>query len=160
MRLEDLDKLRQKLVLPDTLTDMIKSGRWNHPGDEVLLSCIPFIRDPLVFLNSKESMLFESGPLMGSEVMESEMFSEYRGSVIKQRDLPWVDVEQLIAIICCEYPGDDVMVALDYRTGMNSPRVVGNDWHSRRGCIYHEISPSFDSFVELIGLNSDGYPRM
>lgn len=144
--------MRRKLPLPQTLIEMIETDRWAHPGDDVMLARIPFIRDPLVFLGSKDNMLFESGPLMGPNEIENEMFSEYRGSAIGDRDLPWIDVEQTLFIICNKWPGDDVGVALDYRTGINSPRVIGGDWRSGNNCIYHEISPSFDAFVELIGL--------
>lgn len=150
--LTSLDTLRQKLPLPQMLIKMIESGRWAHPGDDVMLARIPFIRAPLVFLDSKDNMLFESGPLMGPNEIEYEGFSEYRGSVLGLRDLSWIDVEQTIFIICNKWPGDDVGIALDYRTRINSPRVVGGDWHSGKGCIYHEISSSFDAFVELIGL--------
>jgi len=152
MGLTCLDKLRRELPLPQTLIDMIESGRWVHPGDNVMLARIPFIRDPLVFLNSKDSMLFNSGPLMGPIELESEVFSEYRGSAIPKRALPWIDVEQTLFIACNRWPGDDVGIALDYRTGIDSPRIVGGDWRSGRNCIYHEISPSFDAFVQLLGL--------
>jgi hypothetical protein len=131
---------------------MIEAGRWVHPGDDVMRARIPFIRDPLVFLSSKEDMLFESGPLMGPEENEQPCFSEYRGSVIDERELPWIDVEKTIFIICNKYPGDDVGIALDCRTGINSPRIVGGDWHSGRKCIYREISPSFDAFAKLLCL--------
>lgn len=151
MRLKNLDKMRRELPLPTRLIELIDSGRWVHPGDDVMLAKVPFIRDPLVFLGSKDNMLFESGPLMGPEAIEQEMFSEYRGSAVGERDLPWIDVERTLFIICNKWPGDDVGIALDYRTG-NSPRVVGGDWHSGNNCTYHEISPSFDAFVELIGL--------
>ncbi|SFH86646.1 hypothetical protein SAMN05421753_103263 [Planctomicrobium piriforme] len=147
-----IETIRRKLPLPAKLQLMMKEGRWKHPGQEVLAAKIPFIRDPLTFLSSIESMLSNSGPLMRPDENENERFSEYRGSRISSRDLPWIDVEQVIFIICNERIGDDVGIALDYRTGINSPRVVGGDWHSRSGLQYREIAPSFDEFVELIGL--------
>lgn len=149
---QDLEQQRRELFLPSTLIELIESGRWVHPSDQVMLSKIPFIRDPLVFLGSKENMIFESGPLMSPDEAENKMFSEYRGSVFDKRDLPWIDVEKTLFIICNKWPGDDVGIALDYRTGNESPRVVGGDWHSGEGCIYREISPSFDRFVEYLGL--------
>lgn len=151
MRLKKLNKLRHQLPLPTTLIEMIESGRWVHPGDDVMLAKIPFIRNPLVFLGSKDSMLFESGPLMGPDEIENETFSEYCGSELSERALPWIDVEQTLFIIVNKWPGDDVGIALDYRTG-NSPRVVGGDWISGNRCVYREISPSFDAFVELLRL--------
>jgi len=83
----------------------------------------------------------------------SETFSEFRGSAIGERDLPWIDVEQSLFIICNRWPGDDVGIALDYRSGIDMPRVVGGDWHSgNNGVVYREISPTFDAFIQLLGL--------
>ncbi len=113
---------------------------------------VPFIHEPLVFLSSKDEMVFESGPLMGPFEAEHPLFSEYRGSVIGKRDLPWVDVEQTLFLIVNKWPGDDVGIALDYRPGLHAPRVVGGDWHSSRNCIYREICPTFADFIDLLGL--------
>ena len=151
--LKNLNTLRRQLPLPALLVEMIETGHWVHPGDEVMLAKVPFIRDPLVFLGSKDDMLFESGPLMGPSEIEQVIFSEYRGSAVGNRDLPWIDVEQTLIIICNKWPGDDVGIALDYRTGLESPRVVGGDWHSGMNYIYHEICPSFEDFVKLLELS-------
>ena len=145
-------KRREKLPLPSFLVQLIETGRWKHPGDEVLRVKVPFVRDPLVFLESKESMLLNSGPLMGKSDSENELFSEYRGSAHKERDLPWIDVEKSIFIAVNKIPGDDVGIALDYRPGIQCPRVVCGDWHSGNGCVYHEIAPSIEAFAENLGL--------
>lgn len=151
MRLKSLKEMRHELPLPQKLVEMIGSGRWVHPGDDVMLTKVPFIRDPLVFLDTKDKMLFESGPLMRPDEIENEMFCEYRGSVVGKRALPWIDVEQTLFVICNKWPGDDVGIALDYRIG-KSPRVVGSDCYSSKNSVYREISPSFDAFVQLLGL--------
>jgi len=152
MHLEKRDRLRHKLPLPTKLIEMLESGKWVHPGNSIMQEKIPFIRDPVVFLNSKDSMLCHSVPLMGPEEIENERFSEYRGSAIGKRDLPWIDVEQTLVIICNQWPGDDVGIALDYRVEIDTPRVVGGDWHSETHLVYREIAPTFDRFVDLLGL--------
>jgi len=146
-----LGKLRE-LPLPPLLVEMIDNGRWVHPGDEVMLAKIPFIHDQLDFIGSKDRMLLVSDPVMDPDEAEDEYYSEYMGSQSSVRDLPWIDVEQTLFIICNRSPGADVGIALDYRSGKDSPRVIGEDWHSGGNCIYREISPSFDAFVELLGL--------
>lgn len=151
MRLKKLDELRSKLPLPHLLIELIDTGRWVHPGDDVLRARIPFIQNPLVFLGSKDDMRFDIGPLMEPDEIENETFSEYLGSAVGERTLPWIDVERTLFIICNKWPGDDVGIALDYRTG-TSPRVVAGDWTSGNRCIYHEISPSFEAFFESLGL--------
>lgn len=142
--------MRRDLPIPQLLTDLIHTGRWVHPGDDVMLAKAPFIHDPLVF-RGIDNVAIQSLSLMGPEEIENETFSEYRGSAVDARPLPWIDVERTLFIMSNKWPGDDVGIALDYRTS-NSPRVVGGDWHSGNRCIYHEISPSFDAFVELLGL--------
>jgi hypothetical protein len=150
MELPDLYTLRDRLVLPPLLLELIEATRWQHPGDNIMQAKIPFIRDPLIFLESKDEMLRESGPLMGPNGIESMLFSEYRGSIVPPRPLPWLDVEKSIFIICNKRPGDDVGIALDYPTGLEKPRVVGGDWHSGSGLVFREISPTFDDFVNLL----------
>jgi hypothetical protein len=39
-----------------------------------------------------------------------------RGSVTGPSDLPWLDIEQAFNIAVNRRPGDDVAIALDYRT--------------------------------------------
>lgn len=113
---------------------------------------IPFIHDPLIFLRDQAQMLRESGPLMRQVASEQACFSEYRGSVVAARELPWIDVEKTLFICSNKRLGDDVGIALDYRMG-NVPRVIGSDWHSISDrCVYREISSSFDEFVMLLGL--------
>ena len=77
---------------------------------------------------------------------------EYRGSLVAERALPWIDVELALFLMANKNPGDDVGIALDYRTGANSPRVIGTDWHSVGGCGYREICETFEEFAELLEL--------
>jgi len=105
-------------------------------------------------LPNQMRVLLVSDPVMDPDEAEDEYYSEYLGSQSSVRDLPWIDVEQTLFIICNRSPGADVGIALDYRSGKDSPRVIGGDWHSGGNCIYREISPSFDAFVELLGLRS------
>lgn len=40
--------------LPDSFVALLDEGRWQHPGDDVLKRAVPFIADPLTFLDNKE----------------------------------------------------------------------------------------------------------
>jgi hypothetical protein len=67
--------------------------------------------------------------------------------------LPWLDVELAVFVAVNRFPGDDLAIALDYRTKASEPRVVANDWvQSEGGCIWREVAPSFSEFVRLLGL--------
>ena len=48
------------LVLPVLLASLLASGRWQHPGDDVLRSALPWFEDPLVFLRTAGAMESES----------------------------------------------------------------------------------------------------
>jgi hypothetical protein len=123
----DIRMCLRQLPLPGLLLTMLEDGRWKHPGDEVMVVKVPFIGDPLLFLSSIESMLFNSGPLMARNAAEDSRFSEYLGSQVSFRDLPWIDVEKTVFIIMNEPIGDDAGIALDYRIGIDTPRVIGSD---------------------------------
>ncbi len=119
-----------------------------------MTAAIPFVTDPLEFLTDPEQMVREAGGLgiRGVEA-ESVQFHEYAGSRIGEtRSLPWVDVEQVVAICCNARPGDDVMVALDYRTGLQTPRIIATDWSGGGGPLYRNIATTFDDFADRLGL--------
>lgn len=154
MNLPHIETLRRELSLPPLLRSLIAAGRWKHPGARALRRVAPFITDPLAVLKTFDHMLVESGPLMADGAVEDDAFSEYRGSQVAERDLPWIDVEKTLFIFCNERPGDDVGIALDYRRDPAAPRVVGGDWHSEKRLIYRLVANSFDDFAEAIGLSS------
>jgi hypothetical protein len=89
---------------------------------------------------------------MGDTNVESELFSEYRGSLLPRRDLPWLVVDRSIFIIVNKRPGDDAGMALDYRTGVDTPSVVGGDWNDGPRLTYREISSTFSEFIELLDI--------
>ncbi len=70
----DIRMCRRQLLLLGVLLTMLEDGRWKHPGDEVMAVKVPLIRDPLPFLSSIESMLFNSGPLMAPNAAEDSHF--------------------------------------------------------------------------------------
>jgi hypothetical protein len=145
------------LPLPKLLMEMLEQGRWKHPGDEVLRSLIPGLyeptHDPVDFLQSVDSIARNSpnGPIGGKEMMNT--YKEKRGSGGAVPELPWVDVEKRLLVAVCKWPGDDVGIALDYRTSVTDPSVValcyGGDGI---GFYWTRVSDSFTKFVECSGL--------
>jgi hypothetical protein len=153
------------LALPPLLAGLLDSGRWRHPGDDVLRAVVPWFEDPLVFLRSPDAMrlgswwLYEDGS--ADDPRDSALFHVVRGSVAGPGDLPWLDVEQAFNIAVSRRPGDDVAIALDYRTDPSDPRVVGSDAWTRQpetGRIqyaWRQVAPSFSAFAEALGLLAD-----
>ncbi len=140
------------LPLPSLLIGLMQSGKWKHPGDEVMLKVIPFLLDRVVFLESVRGMQSESSGKLADIDRESRLFHMVRGS--KQTTpvkLPWLDVDKAVVIAVCWEIGADVAIALDYRTNREDPRVVASDWLPKEH-IWREVSPTFSEFIERLGI--------
>ena len=153
-QIKTISELRQQLRLPSLLDELIRTGRWIHPGDRIMASVVPFITDPLDLLPTREAMQRESGPLMAPSETESLVFHEYRGSFHEYRPLPWIDVEKTLFIAINRRIGDDVGIALDYRDNPEEPSVVGGDYHSDKELQYRLITSTFRQFAKSLGLCS------
>jgi hypothetical protein len=141
------------LLMPELLVALIRDGHWVHPGDARLREVIPFLVDPVDFLNTPEAMTFESSGHLADDPLFSAVFHSVRGSrVVEPVELPWLDADRSFFVAVNRWGGDDVGIALDYRTDVLDPRVVANDWGSGRGCLWREVAPTFSAFVLLLGL--------
>ncbi len=142
------------LPLPALLIDLMAQGDWKHPGDDLLRQVVPFLRDPVDFATSMETMRRESSGSLADDPRLSQVFHEVRGSRCGSPvDLPWLDVERAVLIAVNRLIGDDVAIALDYRTSMSDPRVVASDWWSSEGsCLWVVASETFSRFVEMLEL--------
>lgn len=141
------------LPLPPLLVEMMEDGRWTHPGVEGIAKIAPFIRDELEFRISP-NLVREGECIMLDTEVENEFLHEYRGSKIgTERELPWIDVEKTALIAINRFPGDDVSIALDYRTSITDPRVVGTEWveGNGNGLYWREIAPTFTIFADMFG---------
>ncbi|MYW06508.1 hypothetical protein [Streptomyces sp. SID3343] len=142
-------------ALPAPLTSLIDRGLWLDPGDAVLAKVIPWFEDPLVLLSNPEQMEFESRSMdVFADDRHGTYFREARGSrVTTPLELPWLDIEQAVLIAVNRRLGDDVGLALDYRTDPSDPRVVGSDFWTNPGeCRWRVVAPTFSTFVTSLGL--------
>ncbi|GAA1972961.1 hypothetical protein [Kitasatospora viridis] len=144
------------LALPAQLASLLAEGRWRHPGAATLAKVIPWFKDPLDFLTSTREMEFECGSMdMFADGPSFAFFRQARGSSTGGApvELPWLDVEQAVYIAVNSRPGDDVALALDYRTDPLDPRVIGSDfWTDPRLCEWRTVAPAFSVFVADLGL--------
>ncbi|MFI6008394.1 hypothetical protein ACIBAG_06140 [Streptomyces sp. NPDC051243] len=145
------------LALPDRLTSALRRGRWQHPGDVAMRALIPWFEEPLDFLLTPTEMTRESRSLdmFADDPRSSELFREVRGSQRRAPvELPWLDIEQAVLIAVNRRPGDDVALALDYRTDPSDPRVVGSDfWTNPRQCAWRTVAPAFSVFADALGMD-------
>jgi hypothetical protein len=142
------------LQLPPLFVELLQQRRWQHPGDEALRRLIPFLREPVDFLASVEAMRRESSGSLADEPSVAKVFHMARGSRSAEPVcLPWLDVEMSVFVAVNRCPGDDLAIALDYRTGATDPRVVVSDWdEGAAGCNWREVAASFSLFVHLLGV--------
>ncbi len=150
----NLPKERQnRLSLPPLLILLIYTGRWRQPSDELIAELIPFLLEPVDFLLDEWSIRFESQGQLADSARISLLFHEYRSTNGIYLDLPWIDVDRHLMIAVNRVIGDDVGIALDYRTSQDDPRVVASDW--RTGDNTHhwrEVFPTFSAFIEALRL--------
>jgi hypothetical protein len=143
------------LPLPALLLALLREDRWRHPGEAPLRRIIPFLVAPIDFLTSPEEMAFESSGHLADNPQLSTKFHEVRGRQAGEPvELPWRDVDRSLFVAINRFPGDDIGVALDYRTSVDNPRVIANDWGSGQECVWREVAPTFSSFVSALGLGS------
>jgi hypothetical protein len=142
------------LTLPKLLLDLMEQGKWKHPGDPVIQTVIPFLKDPVVFLSSSQHIAFESQGFLADDP-QNAFFREYRGAPGIDKPLPWLDVDRALFVAVNRNIGDDVGIALDYRSDVDDPRVVASDWsfNGLHGvCNWREVSSTFTNFVRLLKL--------
>jgi hypothetical protein len=143
------------LPVPGLLVQLMAARQWQHPGD-VLQNVIPWFEDPLIFLASVSQMERESRSLdlFADDPRLSELFRVVRGDVRAEPvELPWLDVERAFFIAVNRMPGDDVALALDYRSDPEQPRVVASDvWSDPRLYGWRVVAPTFSSFAAAVGL--------
>jgi hypothetical protein len=139
------------------LAELLASGQWRHPGDEVLHETLPWFKDPVNFLASTDRMERESRSLdmYADDAPSSLMFHVTRGSVAGKIWLPWLDAETAVLIAVNRRPGDDVSIALDYRADPANPEVVASDawtWTYPSAYLWRPVAPTFEALAAKLGI--------
>lgn len=144
------------LPLPAALVALLRDGRWVHPGRQALHDVMPWFEDPLMFPADLRDLQLHnrSLDLVADDRSIRDLFRTTRGSrADRPDDLPWLDVDRAVLIAVNEYAGDDVCVALDYRTDPADPRVVASDvWTDPPHMAWRVVSPTFTEFVAALRL--------
>lgn len=142
------------LPLPPLLIELINQQQWMQPSAEFFERIVPFCPEPMILLPTIEEIyaetawLYEYAPSI-ADLIHIELGSRSDTPLV----LPCLDIEQAYFIAVNRLPGDDIGIALDYRTSSIDPRIVASDWSDEaQGCVWREISPTFSQFVSLIEL--------
>ncbi|WP_328829002.1 hypothetical protein OHT77_15440 [Streptomyces sp. NBC_00252] len=141
------------LTLPARLTSLLDQGRWRHPGDAEMATLMPWFESPIDFLATTRQMEWESGSL---DTFDDDRYAAFLhvargGGQETPVELPWLDVEKAFFIAVNRVPGDDVGLALDYRTDAHDPRVVGS-YVSMNPLLYEwrVVAPAFSAFAAAL----------
>jgi hypothetical protein len=122
------------------LIALLAAGLWRDQPERALRALMPWFEDPLIFLASLDQIQRESRSLdmFADDEPSAHLFRVLRGSRVPHAvELPWLDVEKAVLIAVNRNPGDDVAIALDYRTNPLDPRVVACDfWTNPRQCAW------------------------
>ncbi|MGC4895369.1 hypothetical protein [Micromonospora sp. DT31] len=142
------------MALPGALASLLRTGGWLHPGQQALHDLMPWFEDPLMFMPDLHAMRFQNAFLdhIADDSSLCDLFRMTRGSRSGHPlGLPWLDVDQAVFIAVNEYAGDDVALALDYRTDPADPRVVASDfWTDPRQCSWRTVAPTFTDLLTAL----------
>ncbi len=134
--------------IPMLLRTLIETGRWQHPGDDVLRQVIPRLTDPVDFRKwLPHTTVADEIASFSRESLET--FKLYRNSE-PYRPFPWLNADQAVFIAVNRVPGDDVAVALDYRASVDEPTVVASCWPDNKLHEWFEVADSFDTFARSL----------
>jgi hypothetical protein len=146
-------KAGKQPTIPPLLKELIETSRWRQPPDETIKRVIPFLQDPMEFLLTVDAMRQASMSLLADSPEMSELFREYRGSKVPEKELPWLDVDQALFLAVNRVHGADLGIALDFRTDPEDPRVVASDWQSGDNTHHwRQVEGRFSDFVRRLGL--------
>jgi hypothetical protein len=154
---EQRPMLVRELPLPTLLAHLIQSGRWQHPGDDILHEVIPWFEDPLTFLTSTSSVEAESQSLdmEADDERSSRLFHVARGGAGGPIWLPWLDAELAVLIAVNRRPGDEGQSRWTTATGPGDPVVVTSDaWTYPNAYFWRKIATSFEEFAAMLGITA------
>lgn len=140
---------------PPAFVQLWSVGKWKQPDDSLIQSLVPWLQGPIEFIEVMHWMVTENQASLVDQPDSARMFREYRGSVSHDKtDLPWLDVEKSLFVAVNRVHGDDLGIALDFRTSVDNPRVVASYWCGEREDFHVEWRLVTNTFSEfLIKLN-------
>jgi len=145
------DAHQMNLPMPPLFRMLVDSGRWNHPGDEILRREVPLLVDPVDFRSwlPIDTAAAEVESRFTSQ--DWDVFKMYRDDQ-PARPLPWLNADRALFIAINRVPGDDVAIALDYRMDTTAPHIVASHWRDNKSLEWFEVAPSFEAFARSLGL--------
>ena len=115
---------------------------------------MPWFEDPLTFMADLRDMRFQNNALdsISDDRSINGLFRMDRSSRLDHPlELPWLDVDKAVLIAVNERAGDDVALALDYRTDTADPRIVASDiWTDPTQYCWRIVRPTFTGLLAAL----------
>ena len=127
------------MEFPLIFKELWSDGRWKQPREGALERLVPWLQGPILFLETVSSLECENSAELATNEFFSWMLREYSSQHTEEiRPLPWLDVEQSLLFGVNLIHGDDLGLALDFRTSPEDPRVVATYWEDEtQDCPYN-----------------------
>lgn len=136
---------------PPAFVELWSTAKWQQPPEPLIQSLIPWLQGPIEFIEVMHWMVTENQASLVNHPHSAKMFREYRGSVsLDKPDLPWLDVEKSLFFAVNRIHGDDLGVAMDFRTSKDNPRVVASYWCGERSDYHVEWRLVTERFSEFL----------
>lgn len=143
---------------PQAFVELWLAGKWEQPNESLIQLLIPWLQGPVEFIEVMHWLVTENRASLVDYPDEAEIFREYRGSISPDKtDLPWLDVEKSLFIAVNRIHGDDLGIALDFRTSLDNPRVVASYWCGEQEDYHVEwrlVTEAFSEFLTRLNMGS------
>lgn len=142
--------------LPPLFVELWNSGKWRQPQEKLIQQLIPWLNGPVEFIEEMQWLELENSGQLADIPFASKMFQEYHGNNLKEKpDLPWLDIDQALFIAVNREHGDDLGIAIDFRTSLTDPRVVASRWCSNPHHVEWDlVTDTFSEFVHRLEMKT------
>ena len=146
------------MQFPPYFQELWISGKWRQPEDQLIRTLIPWLQGPIEFIENMRWLRLENRGRLADTEFSRKLFQEYHGkSAVNHPDLPWLDVDASLMIAVNKIPGDDLGIAIDFRTSLDDPRVVASLWCTEPHRVeWRLVSKTFSGFVESLQIDTAG----
>ena len=137
------------LVFPRELRSVVEQQSQDVLPLNKISTLYPFLNYPMRLLASFDE-------IKGLSINEYFLNEKFWGIGVcngtkKYNSLPFLDFEQYLIIAINQYPGEDLVIALDYRVDAKNPRVVASNFNGKYShCEWVVIFDSSDLFLQKI----------
>lgn len=143
MKINNLEVPFQLINLIEKDMDLYNLGR--------ICNFFSFINYPVKFFDEVTTII----KLSAYDFFVNEKFWAIKNGLKEEIMFPFLDIKKSLIIGGNKYPGDDLLIALDYRGNANQPSVVATDFsHAEKHCYWRVIANNIDDLLSMVRISS------